>query len=175
MPTPNPTPTKVAELAEQIASHVAAEYDDDPHLDSMIVELRAAVAYANPEPGEDEKNKMRAAEGAQSLLNILVYLDTIDVESYEPLASLVDEIRGIALTFPPVAPVPQSDGANREQVAAAMRAHYIDTSHKDPDNNYDCICGEWREGNDEDWDDHLAEVVLAALPSGSVQPKEQKL
>ena len=37
---------KYAELIEKIGNHVAAEYEDDPHLDRMIVELRAMSAVA---------------------------------------------------------------------------------------------------------------------------------
>lgn len=59
----------------------------------------------------------------------------------------------------------------REQVAAAMREHYLCTNRNeaDADGNMPCRCGDWREPGTEvddenDWDSHLADAVLAVLP-----------
>jgi hypothetical protein len=41
------------ELVEKIANHVAAEYEDDPHLDSMVLQLRAA--HRTPQPTDCHK------------------------------------------------------------------------------------------------------------------------
>lgn len=56
----------------------------------------------------------------------------------------------------------------RDQIAAAMREHYLSSSRDeaDADGNMPCRCGDWREpgpmGSDEDdWDTHLADAVLA--------------
>jgi hypothetical protein len=53
------------------------------------------------------------------------------------------------------------DTGLREQYAAAMREHWLNLDGEpDADHNYPCFCGDWREGPDEDWDDHLADAVL---------------
>jgi hypothetical protein len=41
LPTTPVAKTEREALIEKIGNHVASEYDDDPHLDRMIVELRA--------------------------------------------------------------------------------------------------------------------------------------
>lgn len=58
----------------------------------------------------------------------------------------------------------------RDDIAAAMREHYLHTSREeaDADGNMPCRCGDWREpgpmGSDEDdWDSHLADAVLPVL------------
>ena len=60
----------------------------------------------------------------------------------------------------------------RDDIADAMREHYLCTSREeaDADGNMPCRCGDWREpgpmGSDEDdWDSHLADAVLAVLPT----------
>jgi hypothetical protein len=76
----------------------------------------------------------------------------------------------------PAAPVSVPPAADRaalvETAAQAMREHYLvtDREEADADGNLPCRCGAWREpgpmGSDEDdWDSHLADAVLAALPA----------
>lgn len=43
----------VLELAEKIGNHVAAEYEDDPGLDGLILELRAAIKPRSTSRGID--------------------------------------------------------------------------------------------------------------------------
>ncbi|MEU2800340.1 hypothetical protein [Streptomyces sp. NPDC007117] len=57
-----------------------------------------------------------------------------------------------------------------ERIAAALREHYLTTDREeaDADRNQPCRCGDWREGGQEqsdedDWDAHLTDVVLAEL------------
>ncbi|WP_405925458.1 hypothetical protein [Streptomyces sp. NBC_00035] len=73
---------------------------------------------------------------------------------------------------PAVPSAPADRAALREQIAAAMREHYLctDRAEADADGNLPCRCGDWREpgpmGSDEDdWDSHLADAVLAVLPA----------
>lgn len=47
----------------------------------------------------------------------------------------------------------------RDRYAEAMREHYIDLTYRGPDNDSRCICLGWVDGDD--WDDHLADAVLA--------------
>lgn len=56
----------------------------------------------------------------------------------------------------------------RQQYAAAMRMHYLctDRNEADADGNLPCRCGDWREpgaevDDENDWDSHLADAVLA--------------
>jgi hypothetical protein len=60
----------------------------------------------------------------------------------------------------------------RDQIAEALREHYLCTNPEeaDADGNMPCRCGDWREpgpmGSDEDdWDAHLADAVLSVLPA----------
>lgn len=50
-----------------------------------------------------------------------------------------------------------------EVVARAMEAHHLVTGVVDADRNSPCACRGWREGGDETWDEHMAEVALTAL------------
>ena len=63
-----------------------------------------------------------------------------------------------------------ASSALRDHLAATLREHYLHASREeaDADGNMPCRCGDWREpgpmGSDEDdWDAHLADTVLAAL------------
>jgi hypothetical protein len=58
----------------------------------------------------------------------------------------------------------------RDRMAAAMREHYLSSNRDDADadRNMPCVCGDWREpgaetDDENDWDSHLADVVLAVL------------
>lgn len=64
-----------------------------------------------------------------------------------------------------------------EAITAALRGHYLspDRSAADADGNAPCVCGGWYEpgpmGDDEDdWDNHMAEVALAAIQGLYVPP-----
>lgn len=62
----------------------------------------------------------------------------------------------------------QPEPGLREQVAEALRRHYIDTRPDiaDADGNLPCSCAGWREGGDSDedsWDAHMAEVAAAVV------------
>jgi len=66
---------------------------------------------------------------------------------------------------------PADRAALREQFAAAMREHYLSSNRDaaDADRNMPCVCGDWREpgaetDDENDWDSHLADAVLAVLP-----------
>jgi hypothetical protein len=67
-------------------------------------------------------------------------------------------------------PTPAADPSPlRDRIAEAMRKHSLCTNRDEADGNMPCRCGDWREpgpmGSDEDdWDSHLADAVLAVLP-----------
>ena len=80
-------------------------------------------------------------------------------ERYEPAVSA------------PVPP-PVSRAALRDRIAEAMREHHLLTNREEADagGNFPCRCGDWREpgpmdGDEYDWDSHLADAVLAVLPA----------
>lgn len=51
-----------------------------------------------------------------------------------------------------------------EAVALAMAKHHLDPNWTDADRHSRCVCERWVEGEMEpSWDDHMAEVALAAL------------
>ncbi|MGW0920147.1 hypothetical protein ACWD3J_14155 [Streptomyces sp. NPDC002755] len=68
-------------------------------------------------------------------------------------------------------PPPADRATLREQIAAAMREHWLCTvrDEADADGNLPCRCGDWREpgaeaDDDNDWHSHMADAVLAVLP-----------
>jgi hypothetical protein len=67
------------------------------------------------------------------------------------------------------------DTGLREQYAAAMREHWLNLDGEpDADHNFPCFCGDWREGPDEDWDDHLADAVLAVRDHAMQQLRAER-
>jgi hypothetical protein len=103
----------------------------------------------------------------------------IKSEAFDALHRLGEEMRveldKLRATAPAAAAVrpPASDRtADREQLAAALREHYLCTNREeaDADGNLPCRCGDWREpgaeaDDENDWDSHLADAVLAVLPA----------
>lgn len=74
-----------------------------------------------------------------------------------------------------------SDEGLREQLAAAMREHWLITSRDaaDGDGNAPCRCGDWREpgpmGIDEqDWDSHLAATLLPVIARRTQQLRAER-
>lgn len=67
-------------------------------------------------------------------------------------------------------PSPSRRAGLRDNIAAALREHYLSTNREeaDADGNMPCRCGDWREpgpmgSDEEDWDAHLADAALAVL------------
>lgn len=70
--------------------------------------------------------------------------------------------------------------ARRRRIAEVMREHYLCTNRDeaDADGNMPCRCGDWREpgaeaDNENDWDSHLADAVLDALPELTAQTADR--
>lgn len=62
---------------------------------------------------------------------------------------------------------PNHNGTLRDRIAAALREHYLSSAREaaDADRRMPCACGDWREpsdmdGDEYDWDSHLADAVL---------------
>lgn len=56
------------------------------------------------------------------------------------------------------------DDRMAEVVALATGKHHIVVGEKDADGNSPCCCGRWwANGDDPGWDDHMADVSLAAI------------
>jgi hypothetical protein len=80
---------------------------------------------------------------------------------------------GLVPTASSAVPAPAADRAALVEIAAqAMREHYLvtDREEADADGNLPCRCGDWREpgaevDDENDWDSHLADAVLAVLPA----------
>ena len=91
-------------------------------------------------------------------------------------APTYDESAAATLAFAqllavPAAVPPVDRAALRDRIAASMREHYLSTNRDeaDADGNLPCRCGDWREpgaevDDENDWDAHLADAVLAVLP-----------
>ncbi|MFE9300555.1 hypothetical protein [Streptomyces sp. NPDC006856] len=67
-----------------------------------------------------------------------------------------------------------------ERIAAALREHYLSTDREeaDADRHQPCRCGGWREGgleqsDEDDWDAHLTDVVLAELRTLAIEIEQK--
>lgn len=57
--------------------------------------------------------------------------------------------------------------ADVELVTAATEQHHIDFGQRNADGNNPCVCGKWWDSADmPGWDEHMAEVAVAALAAG---------
>jgi hypothetical protein len=101
--------------------------------------------------------------------------DMLEPDEYgEAADTVIAVLPTIVLRADEQQPADRSDV--RDRIAAATRQHYlVMTGEADADGNLPCSCEDWREpgpmGSDEDdWDSHLADAVVAALRAAGWGP-----
>ncbi|MFF9309968.1 hypothetical protein ACF1BS_03565 [Streptomyces sp. NPDC014748] len=118
--------------------------------------LRQRIAAALMDLGHPQWD---AAEGAAAVLAVLP-------EPVDRAAVLRADLAG-----PEDEQATADQAARRDLIAAALREHYLCTNRDeaDADGNLPCRCGDWQEpgaeeDDENDWDSHLADVALTAVP-----------
>ncbi|MCZ4611922.1 hypothetical protein O3S80_50885 [Streptomyces sp. Lzd4kr] len=142
------------------------------------------MTYTYTDPDRDELVVTPTTRYGEPALNIrTVRKDgrgsaAVDIPTHH-LENVIDNLRtlrrqavGAHPGIRPLKPTPTGPNtpALREQLTEAMRAHELSTDkdQADADGRMPCVCGTWREpspmdGDEYDWDSHMADVVSAAI------------